>query len=62
MEDGASEEEKKWIMKAAKSSTSDSRGVSEWIQNAWIDFLDLLKVCDFAIILWHKVLTMELER
>jgi hydroxymethylglutaryl-CoA reductase (NADPH) len=44
-DDGTSEEEKKWIMKAAKSSAGASSGVGLWIQNAWTDFLDLLKVC-----------------
>jgi hydroxymethylglutaryl-CoA reductase (NADPH) len=46
MDDGTSEEEKKWIMKAAKSSARASSGVSLWMQNAWTDFLDLLKVCE----------------
>lgn len=46
---GTSEEEKKWIMKAAKSSARASGGVSLWFQNAWTDFLDLLKVCMQAI-------------
>ncbi|QDS70289.1 hypothetical protein FKW77_007983 [Venturia effusa] len=40
---GTSEEEKKWIMKAAKSSARASGGVNLWVQNAWTDFLDLLK-------------------
>ncbi|TID19504.1 hydroxymethylglutaryl-CoA reductase (NADPH) [Venturia nashicola] len=43
LNDGTSEEEKKWIMKAAKSTTRTSGGVRLWLQNAWTDFLDLLK-------------------
>lgn len=46
LDDGTSEEEKKWIMKAAKSSAGASNGIGRWVQNAWTDFLDLLKVCE----------------
>lgn len=44
LNDGTFEEEKKWIMKAAKNAARASGGVSLWLRNAWIDFLDLLKV------------------
>ncbi|KAE9963878.1 hypothetical protein BLS_008841 [Venturia inaequalis] len=43
LNDGTFEEEKKWIMKAAKNAARASGGVSLWLRNAWIDFLDLLK-------------------
>jgi hydroxymethylglutaryl-CoA reductase (NADPH) len=40
-EDGSKTEEKKWIMKAVRSSGSGS--VRRWAKNVWADFLDLLK-------------------
>lgn len=43
-DDGSSVEEKKWIMKAVKSSTSGSGSLRRWAKNAWSDFVDLLKV------------------
>lgn len=36
-------EEKKWIMKAAKSGTS-SGGVRNWARESWTSFVDLLQV------------------
>jgi hydroxymethylglutaryl-CoA reductase (NADPH) len=41
-DDGSQLEEKKWIMKAVRNRGSGS--VKRWIQNAWVDFVDLLKV------------------
>jgi hydroxymethylglutaryl-CoA reductase (NADPH) len=43
-DDGSPVEEKKWIMKAVKSS-GDSSSIRRWARNAWTDFVDLLKVC-----------------
>lgn len=43
-DDGSRLEEKKWIMKAVRNSGSTS--VRRWIENAWTDFVDLLKVRD----------------
>lgn len=40
--DGSEREEKKWIMKAVRSS--GAFGVRRWAYNAWVDFVDLLKV------------------
>jgi hydroxymethylglutaryl-CoA reductase (NADPH) len=40
-DDGSQTEEKKWIMKAVRSSGSGS--VRRWLSNAWVDFVDLLK-------------------
>jgi hydroxymethylglutaryl-CoA reductase (NADPH) len=40
--DGSEREEKKWIMKAVRNS--GSFGVRRWAYNAWVDFVDLLKV------------------
>ena len=37
------QEEKKWIMKAAKSGNSPT-GVRNWIRESWTSFVDLLKV------------------
>jgi hydroxymethylglutaryl-CoA reductase (NADPH) len=36
-------EEKKWIMKAAKSGTSPG-GIRNWMRDSWTSFVDLLKV------------------
>ena len=44
-DDGSIAEEKKWIMKAVKSPSGDSYNLRRWAQNAWVDFVDLLKVC-----------------
>lgn len=41
-DDGSQTEEKKWIMKAVRCSGSGS--VRRWAKNAWVDFVDLLKV------------------
>ncbi|KAF2010617.1 3-hydroxy-3-methylglutaryl-coenzyme A reductase [Aaosphaeria arxii CBS 175.79] len=44
-EEEGTREEKKWIMKAAKSATPSS-GVRNWIRESWTSFLDLLKNAD----------------
>jgi hydroxymethylglutaryl-CoA reductase (NADPH) len=36
-------EEKKWIMKAAKSGTAPG-GIRNWVLDSWTSFVDLLKV------------------
>lgn len=36
-------EEKKWIMKAARSGATPG-GVRNWIRESWTSFVDLLKV------------------
>ena len=41
-DDGSEQEEKKWIMKAVRSAGAGS--IHRWARNAWIDFVDLLKV------------------
>lgn len=40
-------EEKKWIMKAAKSGNA-SGGIRTWFQDSWTSFVDLLKVRTFG--------------
>jgi hydroxymethylglutaryl-CoA reductase (NADPH) len=37
-------EEKKWIMKAAKSGNTPT-GVRSWVTESWTSFMDLIKVC-----------------
>lgn len=36
-------EEKKWIMRAARSSGSSSGSLRSWVANAWTSFVDLIK-------------------
>ena len=36
-------EQKKWIMKAAKSAPA-SGGIRNWVRESWVSFVDLLKV------------------
>jgi hydroxymethylglutaryl-CoA reductase (NADPH) len=38
------DEEKKWIMKAARGGNAPS-GIRSWVQESWTSFVDLLKVC-----------------
>ena len=47
-DDGSQREEKKWIMKAVRSN--GTFGLRRWARNAWIDFVDLLKVSGRRII------------
>lgn len=42
-EEEGTREEKKWIMKAAKSASTPG-GVRNWLRESWTSFVDLLKV------------------
>ena len=47
-EDPLNEDQKeslKWVMKATKTNSVRSRTLSQWIQEKWNTFGDLLKVC-----------------
>lgn len=42
-------EQKKWIMKAARSPTYGNRkAVRIWLSDAWTSFVDLIKVCEYS--------------
>jgi hydroxymethylglutaryl-CoA reductase (NADPH) len=54
-------EEKKWIMKAARSGNTPG-GLRNWARESWTSFVDLLKVCRHLALEWFRKLTQDRTR